>query len=157
MIIPNVTYHSYFNYLPQEVDTESSKILMKLFIKFLKEKKAIVAFYAYFKASHSERATFRMDVRRTNDLVLDTLAYGEEFNPLKQKWEESILLKNTKPRLILCQLWRFYVLDHIEEIPHEKVRNMLVGQLTKSIIANGTRKDKDVEKYFEKYKTLLNG
>lgn len=112
---------------------------MKLFVKFLKERKAIFAFYAYFKASHSKKkVTFRMDVRRTNDLVLDTLIYGEQFNPLKQ--------------LILCQLWRFYVLDHIEEIPHEKVRNMLVEQLTKSIIVNGTRKDKDVEKYFEKYK-----
>lgn len=125
-----------------------------MFVKFLKERKAIVTLYAFFKG---RKNAFRMDVRRTNDLILDTLTYGEGYNPIAKKWERPEIIKETKSKLVLCQLWRFYVLDHIEEIPYEEVKNMLIGQLTNNIKTNGMREDKDVENYFKKYKTLLNG
>ena len=88
MIIPNIHYKSTLNLFPQDIDSESSKIIMKLFVRFLKEKKAIVALYAFFKC---QKDTFRMDVGRVNDLVLDLLVFNEKYDPFIEKNKNKLL------------------------------------------------------------------
>ena len=153
MIIPNVIYKSIYKLFPQEIDSEASKIILKLFVRFLKERKAIVTLYAFFKC---KKVTFRMDLRRVNDLVLDLLVFNEKYDPFIKKWTRAEIIKDIQPKLVLAQLWRFYLLDHIEEIPHKEVRKMLVKALRYNIAFSGLRNDEEIKMYFEKYK-ILNG
>lgn len=61
--------------------------------------------------------------------------------------------------LSLSQLWRFYLLDNMDNIifPEEEEKESLIEKLRRAIEANGLRGSKEIEEYFKKYDIPNNG
>ena len=142
MVIPSIKY-SYPGWVADSDDDDEgfNKMVVKLFIKFLKKKKAMTALYSTFKTC-GKKYKYHMWSSHTSDLVLDWLRYssGGGTKPCENVSYED--------KLVMCQLWRIYLLEHQSELPHTDFKDVLLGGVKWSIINNGHRNNDEIKQYF---------
>ena len=140
MVIPSIKYSCPHWVIDSYDDEEFNKIVVKLFIKFLKKKKAMTALYSTFKKC-GKKYQYHMWSLHTSDLVLDWLRYNEEsgIRPCENVSYED--------KLVMCQLWRIYLLEHQSELPSTDFKDDLLSGMKRSILRNGHKNNDEIKQY----------
>ena len=112
-------------------------LTQKLFIKFLKKYGLMDALYAIRGIGY----TFRpLSIRRMGDFFIEVF----------ETFEDERYFRCSYNRLQLSQLWRFYLLENVDEYPNRD-RDLMRSTITSSISNNGYRESKEIRELFEKY------
>lgn len=127
----------------------------QLFVKFLKKHKRYNLFVVLKNTSRFGKTKFA-DFLRTNtrstygiaDLVID-------FYYIVLKGDA-----NREERLVTSQLWRFHMLEKLNEIDENTTKLFFpkenyVKSIRGRIANNGTRNSKEIEKLFDKFDILI--
>ena len=127
----------------------------QLFVKFLKKHKRYNLFVVFKNTSRFGKTKFA-DFLRTNtrstygiaDLVID-------FYYIVLKGDA-----NREERLVTSQLWRFHMLEKLNEIDENTTKLFFpkenyVKSIRGRISHNGTRNSKEIEKLFDKFDILI--
>lgn len=115
-------------------ENKQALIIWKLFVKFLKKNSLMTLLYCGQDKSYYKRASNAI-LYNQEDLFIKLISSDRRY---KIKW------------LQYSQLWRFYLLDNINEIKTQD--NFFVQRLISTIKNNGLRESKEVKQYFDKYK-----
>ena len=112
-------------------------LTQKLFVKFLKKYGLMDALYAIRGIGY----TFRpLSIRRIGDFFIEVF----------ETFEDERYFRCSYNRLQLSQLWRFYLLENVDEYPNRD-RDLMRSTITSSISHNGYRESKEIRELFEKY------
>ena len=112
-------------------------LTQKLFIKFLKKYGLMDALYAIRGIGY----TFRpLSIRRMGDFFIEVF----------ETFEDERYFRCSYNRLQLSQLWRFYLLENVDEYPNRD-RDLMRSTITSSISNNGYRESKEIRELFKKY------
>ena len=126
-------------YVQKKEEIDFIKQVLPLFFRFVKEHKMMTDLYGYI--SFKKHGMFFMYSKLGfPSLVIDKLdfAFGDKIG--------------YKKALVLSQLWRFYILEHINEMPHSIHQSFLLSDTIKEIKSNGTIGDEKLKQLFKKYK-----
>ena len=114
-----------------------NELTQKLFVKFLKKYGLMDALYAIRGIGY----TFRpLSIRRIGDFFIEVFETPEDERYFRCSYN----------RLQLSQLWRFYLLENVDEYPNRD-RDLMRSTITSSISNNGYRESKEIRELFEKY------
>lgn len=115
-------------------------LTQKLFIKFLKKYGLMDALYAIKGFGYKLRP---VSIRMITDYFIDVFPHVEDEHYFRCSYG----------RLQLSQLWRFFLLEHVDEY-HEKDRKNIKSYITSGLSNNGYRGSKEVRELFKKYNII---
>ena len=116
-------------------ENKQALIIWKLFVKFLKKNSLMTLLYCGQDKNYYYQRAHHVILYNQEDLFRELIS-SDRMN--KIKW------------LQYSQLWRFYLLDNINEIKTQD--NFFVQRLISTIKNNGLRESEEVKQYFDKYK-----
>lgn len=123
-------------YVERKEGSEFVKDVLKLFLRFVKERGLIKQLYNRIARWHGQFYVY--SYLRCTSLAFDNLDFGLERYKL----------------LVLSQLWRFYILEHIDELPASIHQRLLLSDTIKEIKANGDRSNGELKELFKKHNII---
>ena len=125
---------------------------------FVDKKKPLVLLLTFMKENKLFYNLYKKGISKIFPKLSEPIPnYGYGNGSIAELWliESRILINeiNISDRLILSQLWRFFLLDNIDsiEFTSDEAKGLFVGRVKDLIKINGTHKDARLEDYFEKY------
>lgn len=128
-------------YVKKKEDIDFIKQVLPLFFRFVKERKMMTDLYRYISFKRHGKF-FMYSKLGCSSLVIDILD-----NAIRDKIGRVNVL-------VLSQLWRFYLLEHIGEIPPSNHQRLLFSDTLEEIKSNGTRCNDELKQLFKKHNLL---
>ena len=123
---------------------DTQTIAIKLLINFLKEHNEMGLLYGLAYYRNYEGLVSKIFSHSIGDKYID-LCYERKKVTHSNAIEQFYLIQS--------QLWRFYILDHIDAFPMDK-QGEILETVRYSLTCNGTRGVKELDILFEKHKII---